>query len=88
MILRIRRSLAKFTRWVKGEGILANKNSIFVFGRIILSLWIVTLCIVALIVGLVFISNPEGFLNEKPKKDCFTVEVNGEAVDSCEYLTP
>ena len=80
--------MKRWINWVKGDGLLASKHPLFVLGRMMLSLLIFIQLISAAIVGIVFILNPDGFVNEDPKKECFTVEVNGEGVDSCEYLIP
>jgi len=41
-----------------------------------------------LIMGAIYISDPSGFSDPEPERQCTTIEVNGEAVDTCEYLVP
>lgn len=75
-------------RWLKGDGYLASKNPITVFGRFILSLWIAIIGFCALIMAGIFITDPGAFTAPEKDQTCRTVEYNGEAIDTCEYLTP
>ena len=75
-------------QWLKGDDFLRNKNPIKVFGRFILSLWIAIIALCALIVAGIFIANPDAFTEPKKDQTCRTVEYDGVAIDTCEYVTP
>jgi hypothetical protein len=74
--------------WLKGNSYSASKNPVAIFGRFILSLWVAIIALTGIVMGVIFLSDPSGFSPPKPKPDCITVEINGEARDSCEYLYP
>jgi hypothetical protein len=75
-------------RWLRGDGYLTSKNPINVFGRLILSLWIAIIGLCALIIAGIFITDPGAFIEPEKDQTCQTVEYNGEAIDTCEYLAP
>ena len=74
--------------WLKGDSYSASKNPVVIFGRFILSLWVAIIAITGIVMGAIFLSDPAGFSPPKPKVTCQTVEINGEARDSCEGLYP
>jgi hypothetical protein len=80
--------MRRWLSWIKGDGLLSSTNPGAVIGRLILSAWISIIAICALIVGGIFVVHPESFSTPKHDTTCFTVEHNGEAIDSCEFLTP
>jgi hypothetical protein len=59
-----------------------------IFRRFILSLLVVILLLTGAIVGGVYLSDPYGFSSPEPEVTCTIVEHNGEAIDTCEFLTP
>jgi hypothetical protein len=75
-------------RWLKGDGYLTSKNPITVFGRFILSFWIAVIGLCGLIMAGIFITDPGAFSEPETDQTCRTVEYNGEAIDTCDYLTP
>ena len=75
-------------KWLKGDDFLRSRNPIAVIGRFILSVWIAILGLVALIIAGIFITHPEDFTKPERDQTCYTVEYNGELVDTCDYLTP
>jgi hypothetical protein len=75
-------------RWLKGDNYLSSTHPIAVFGRFILSLWIMIIALCALIVGGIFLVSPEEFSSPERDITCTTVEHNGEAIDTCDYLVP
>jgi hypothetical protein len=75
-------------RWLKGDNYLSSKSPVAVFGRFILSVWIAIIVICGLIIGGIFLVSPENFSTPKHDTTCTTVEHNGEAIDTCDYLTP
>jgi hypothetical protein len=77
-----------WVRWLKGDGYLASKNPITVLGRFILSLWIAIIGLCGVIIAGIFISDPGSFSEPERDQTCQTVEYNGEAIDTCDYLTP
>ena len=74
--------------WLKGDGFLASKNPVVIFGRFILSLWVTILLLTGLIIGGIYLSDPNGFSPPKDEVECTIVEHNGEAIDTCEFLAP
>ena len=78
--------MKRWISWVKGDGYLASRNPLVILGRIIISIWISILAISALVMGGMFLTHPGDFNDPAPDKECITVEHNGEAIDTCEYL--
>lgn len=78
-------------RWIReGNGFSTNStNPLLVFGRVILSLWVLILAFTVLILGILFLRDPNSFMDQDKSRECVTVETNGgEAVNSCDFLTP
>ena len=65
-----------------------NSKPMAVVGNAVLKIWIFIIVVCALIMGAIYISDPSGFSDPEPERQCTTIEVNGEAVDTCEYLVP
>lgn len=80
--------MKSWLRWLKGGNYLSSSNPVAVFGRFLLSVWIMIIAICALIVGGIFLFNPEDFFTPERDKTCITVERDGEAIDTCDYLVP
>ena len=78
---------AKPQEFFLGNYVKDSKPSVAV-GNVVLKAWIFTIVVCALIMGAIFLSDPSEFSDPKPERQCTTIEVNGEAVDTCEYLVP
>ena len=66
-----------------------KNNFVIVFGKIILSLWIVVLLITAFGVILMIIADPASFFGDDSGVSCTTVEdYSGEGVDTCDFILP
>ena len=65
-----------------------SKNPFAVFGRLVLTVWIALIAIVAVIMGGIFLTDPEAFSGPKNETSCTVVEYNGEYIDTCEFLSP
>lgn len=74
--------------WLKGDNLLSSKHPLAIFGRLILSLWVTIIAICALIIGGIFLVSPEDFSSPERTNSCTTLEHNGEAVDTCDFLLP
>ena len=75
-------------RWLRGDTYGTSKNPFAMLGKFILSVWIATITFCALIIAGIFITDPGAFSEPETDQTCQTVEYNGEAIDTCEYLTP
>lgn len=75
---------------VRGNDLSSNsKHPIFIFGRVILSLWIMTILFFALVMAGMFVTHPGDFFKTEPTNECITVDTqDGSAVNTCDYLTP
>lgn len=84
--------MKRWLKWVKGEShtygdiTISNTHPLKVFGRFILSLWILTVAITGSIgfTASVLESKPESSNNE-----CITVDTpDGAGMDTCDLLVP
>jgi hypothetical protein len=70
-----------------GDYVKSPKSS-FSFGESLLKMWLYSIVAIGLIIGTISLINPSESSDPKPGNQCTTVEHNGEAIDTCEYLTP
>ena len=83
--------IARRLNWIlKGNDLRANsKNPIFVFGRIVLSLWVFIILAFGLVIAGMFVTHPQDFLKSEPNNECITVDTQEEtAINTCDYFTP
>ena len=77
-------------RWLNWliKGSYPNKKGWWlVLGRFILSLWVTIIVLCGLNMAGLYIADPGTFSHKKSDPQCQIVEHNGEAIDTCEYLT-
>lgn len=81
--------LKSYVGWIREGNGFNSDNPLLVFGRVILSIWILILAFTALMLAILFLRDPNSFMPQDKSRECVTVETNGgDAVNSCDYLTP
>lgn len=78
-------------RWIlNGDGWSENRrNPFLVLGRLILSIWIAIIVACALIIGGIFIADPNEFGEPQRNNECITVDTpDGSGMDTCDLLVP